>query len=248
MKRRTFLSATFSTMASLSFAQEPTPQFFFEILEPSFEQEYSTKKIQLTIDDGPLNYMEEIIEGLGENKATFYLVGNKLQIPNRFDLAKHALEQGHLIGNHSFHHPAFSKISFERMKTEITKTDNLIERIHKETGIPRTHKLFRFPYGDPGDNTFNNTKPRNQKRKDIENFLTTQGYETQFWDTDTNDWRHYSKSKRLSRTTILKNCAKANNEDIVLCHDKPITANHIIPFYVNSQEYELTLPQPNVPI
>ena len=228
MKRRTFLSI----LPSLVLSQNSFPDL--KIVEPPLDIQ---KRIQLTIDDGPLNYMERIMENLEDNKVTFYLVGNKLKDKNRFKQAVHALQQGHLIGNHSYSHPQFSRLSTENARSQILRTDELIEQLHKESEIPRTHKLFRFPYGDNGNNS--NKSP-------IRNFLIDQGYKTQFWDTDTNDWRHYSETKRLSRSSILRNCAKAKDGHIVLCHDKPITANHIIPFYVNSKEYKLILPQPNL--
>ena len=213
MSRRQFLTSTISAFACLS---------------TSIAQEPEKKKIYLTIDDGPRNYMEEILEVLGENKAVFYIVGEQIKTKKGFELACKALTQGHILGNHSYSHPQFSKISLEKAKNEILKTDILINEAHMITEIPRTHKLFRFPYGT-----------RNKK---AEEFLKEQEFNTQFWDCDTSDWRYYSKVSPRSLDSIMKNCRQAKDSDIVLCHDKPITAKYVVPFYVNSPEYELVLP------
>ena len=53
---------------------------------------------------------------------------------------------------------------------------------------------------------------------------------------------HYRKVNRLKEEYILQNCRQARNGDIVLTHDNQITADKIVPFYVNSSEYRLIIP------
>ena len=52
-------------------------------------------------------------------------------------------EGGNEIGNHSYIHPSFTKISHERMADEIKKTEDIV---YAATG--NKIKLFRFPSGD----------------------------------------------------------------------------------------------------
>jgi len=62
-----------------------------------------------------------------------------------------AIHKGYTIANHSYTHPHFSKISIEKAKDEISKTDELINEIYALANVERKHKWFRFPYGDKGD-------------------------------------------------------------------------------------------------
>jgi peptidoglycan/xylan/chitin deacetylase (PgdA/CDA1 family) len=195
-----------------------------------FPVEKKTEVI-LTIDDGPRKTMKNTLEELGENNknpAIFYVIGENLKNNYAKELAKNALTKGHLLGNHSYTHPNFSKISFETARKEIEKTEELIEEIHQEVEIPREIKLFRFPYGS-----------ENQK---IKEYLKEKEYLIQGWDVDSNDWKYYSKEKKCDLENIMDNCKKAKNKDIVLLHELPLTSNYIIPFFANSEKYQLVLP------
>lgn len=189
------------------------------------------KEIILTIDDGPRKTMDILLEDLGsnqENPAVFYVVGEKLRSTFARELAKKALINGHILGNHSYSHPMFSNINFDTAKGEIERTEELIEGIHQEVKIPKTKKLFRFPYGD--------------ETEKIREYLKEQGYTLQRWDTDSKDWGYYSKKNPISLTSIILNCKNAKEKDIVLLHDIPITAKYLISFFIHSGEYKLILP------
>ena len=62
----------------------------------------------------------------------------------------YALERGFWIANHSYTHPYFSQLSLQEATEEILKTEQFIDRAHHLAGVPRSHKLFRFPFGDKG--------------------------------------------------------------------------------------------------
>ena len=61
-----------------------------------------------------------------------------------------AIKRGYVIGNHSWSHPSFSKLTFEQCTAEIEMTDEQIEDAYRAAGVKRRHKYFRFPYGDKG--------------------------------------------------------------------------------------------------
>jgi peptidoglycan/xylan/chitin deacetylase (PgdA/CDA1 family) len=189
------------------------------------------RNICLTIDDGPLNYMDKILNLLGEeekNPVIFYMVGRNLESKNGKILAKLAVMNGHIIGNHSYSHPFFQEISFFTQKQEIEKTDKIISEIYNDLSIPRSVKLFRFPYGG--------------KTSYAEEHLKSLGYKpSQFWNVDSQDWMFYSSKYRKSLDTIIANCKKAKEGDIVLVHEKEITLKTLIPFYLNSGNYNLKL-------
>jgi len=138
------------------------------------------KRVYLTIDDCPRKNMADIIKILGENKATFFCVGE--YIKQRTQVVFEAIENGHQIGNHSYTHPSFSKLNLDKAKEEIDKTGSLIDSIYREVGV-KNPRLFRFPYGDEG----------NQRTRELLNeFLFSEGYKSFRWDLDVEDYRFYS--------------------------------------------------------
>ena len=219
-KGAVFLSSILISKKVLSEEQLNKSLIELEPLDPR-------KNIYLTIDDGPRKNMPKILENLGNNKAIFYLIGCQIKSQSGFDMACRALEKGHVLGNHSYTHPVFSGISLEKAKDEILRTEELIEKAYSNLGVNKFRKFFRFPYG--------------AKKTSVAEFLKESGYETQYWDIDSEDWKHYSKSHK-SQERILRDCMKAKEGDIVLTHDLSITAELIIPSYVNSLEYKLIIP------
>lgn len=107
-------------------------------------------KAYLTIDDGPTvhtgRYLE-FLKGKGITPVMFFLGKH---IENCREQGINAIKQGAVIGNHSYSHPHFSDLSFEECILEIEQDEVLLEGLYQEAGVERTHKLFRFPYGDKG--------------------------------------------------------------------------------------------------
>ena len=87
-------------------------------------------KIAITFDDGPSSQCTgRLLDGLKERnvKATFFLIGeNAKENP---ELVKRLDEEGHLIGNHTYHHVEITKVSDEEAKKEILDTNKVITSI-----------------------------------------------------------------------------------------------------------------------
>ncbi|HEY2030260.1 MAG TPA: glycosyltransferase [Myxococcales bacterium] len=99
-------------------------------------------KVLFTFDDGPdPRWTPKILDVLGSKgvKGVFLVIGQNAQ--NRPDLVRRELDEGHMIGNHSFTHPDLSRVSPLRMELEINVNERLLEWI---TG--KQPKLFRPPY------------------------------------------------------------------------------------------------------
>jgi peptidoglycan-N-acetylglucosamine deacetylase len=116
--------------------------------QPSPAATYSSAHVEgpyiaMTFDDGPSpETTPRLLDLLKQRniKATFFLIGqNAAENP---DLVRRILAEGHEIGNHSWTHPQFSKLSDDRVNDEITKTQDTIK---SETGFTPT--LLRPPYG-----------------------------------------------------------------------------------------------------
>lgn len=97
----------------------------------------------LTFDDGPNPvYTPMLLEGLKERgiRATFFLMGENIE--GNEELVVQMKEDGHLIGNHTYHHVELDKLSKEDAKKEIITTN---EKIYQTTGTYPSY--IRPPYG-----------------------------------------------------------------------------------------------------
>jgi peptidoglycan/xylan/chitin deacetylase (PgdA/CDA1 family) len=100
--------------------------------------------VALTFDDGPDPVNTPLVlDMLSRNKvkATFFLIGKKLE--GNETLVKRIIDEGHVIGNHSYSHSHTwdFQLAF-MMRKDIRKTE---AQLFKLTGY-RT-RLFRPPYG-----------------------------------------------------------------------------------------------------
>ncbi len=103
-----------------------------------------TKKIALTFDDGPHPiYTPELLEGLRERDvvATFFVTGaNATLYP---ELIAEMQDDGHLIGNHTYHHVQLSVVGEDIFLQELEETNRVLEGILQEEVV-----FVRPPYGD----------------------------------------------------------------------------------------------------
>ena len=81
-------------------------------LDAAFLGDPQEKVIYLTFDAGYENgNTEKILDALKSHnaKGAFFLVGNFVR--DHGDLVRRMAEEGHIVGNHTMHHPDMSKIS-----------------------------------------------------------------------------------------------------------------------------------------
>lgn len=98
----------------------------------------------LTFDDGPdAALTPQVLDALARHNAhaTFFVLGN--HVAGNEQILKRIHNEGHEIGNHSWGHPWFTKLSAEQVESEIANTQTAIMR----AGVPAPD-LFRPPYGD----------------------------------------------------------------------------------------------------
>ncbi len=107
-------------------------------------------KACLTIDDGPTQLTPAFVDYLNAKGITPVLYFYGRQIERHFDEGVYALQQGAIVGNHSYSHPHFSELSAEACIREIDMQEELLKELFDAAGVKREHKLFRFPFGDKG--------------------------------------------------------------------------------------------------
>ena len=85
------------------------------------------------------------------------------------ELVKRMIDEGHIVGNHSYTHPSFPKCSAEQVKEEITKLHSYVrENFNYEM------TFFRFPMGEFSETTL----------KQVQDL----GYTSVFWSFAHKDW------------------------------------------------------------
>ncbi len=159
--------------------------------------------VALTFDDGPhfalTPRLLDILKAKGIH-ATFFVVGqNAKEYPG---ILKRAIAEGHEIGNHSWSHPNFAKMTDEAVRSELTRTSDAIE-----AAIGKRPTLMRPPYG-----SF--TKAQGKW------FHDDMGFTVVLWDVDPDDWRDPGPAVVEDRVLNgWKDSTGVRHGSIVLSHD-----------------------------
>lgn len=115
--------------------------------QAAYADETDEKVIYLTFDAGYENgNLPAILDSLKKHQAvgTFFVVGNFLETSP--ELTRRMSEEGHIVGNHTYHHPDMSKISTkESFEKELKDVETLFRSI---TGSEMAHY-----YRPPQENT-----------------------------------------------------------------------------------------------
>ena len=158
--------------------------------QAAYADETDEKVIYLTFDAGYENgNLPAILDALKNHQAvgTFFVVGNFLETSP--ELTKRMVAEGHIVGNHTYHHPDMSKISTkEAFEKELNDVETLFQSI---TGSEMAH-YYRPPQGKYSTSNL-------EMAKEL-------GYKTFFWSLAYVDWiqdeqptKEQAFSKLLSR-------------------------------------------------
>lgn len=179
-------------------------------LQTYFLGDTSEKRLYLTFDAGYENgNTPAILEALKKHnvKATFFVVGHYLETAP--ELVKQMTEEGHTVGNHTYHHYDMSKISEpEQFREEMETVEEKYEEI---TGQKMT-KFYRPPQGKYSQENLKQAKEL--------------GYHTFFWSLAYVDWKQDAQpsheeafSKLMSRVhpgaVVLLHSTSSTNAEIL---------------------------------
>ncbi len=158
------------------------------------------KTIYLTFDCGFENgNTAAILDALKKHdaKACFFVVGNYLETAP--DLVQRMVEEGHLVGNHTYHHPDMSKIGdMASFQQEIGAVE---EKFRQITGQDMP-KYYRPPQGK-----FNESNLKMAQEL---------GYQTIFWSLAYVDW--YTDKQPTHEEAYQKLLPRIHPGAIVLLH------------------------------
>lgn len=104
----------------------------------------------LTIDDGPSRITPKFMDYLCSRGIVPVMNFIGEAIPQNTNEALYAIRKGAIIGNHGYSHEHFSEMTLDECRSDIRKTEELIDEIYERANVKRAHRVFRFPYGDKG--------------------------------------------------------------------------------------------------
>ncbi|WP_195986276.1 delta-lactam-biosynthetic de-N-acetylase [Clostridium sp. D33t1_170424_F3] len=219
-------SASANTNWGLSFQEEgKTPvgnasADFLKQYNAYYAGDPSEKVLYLTFDAGYENgYTPAILDALKKHnvKATFFVVGNYIETSP--DLIKRMVAEGHIVGNHTYHHPDMSKISdMESFKKEI----NDLEQLYKETTGQEMQKFYRPPQGKYSESNLKQAQEL--------------GYKTIFWSLAYVDW--YVDKQPTKEEAYSKLLPRIHPGAIVLLHSTSKTNAEILDELLGKWEAE----------
>lgn len=158
------------------------------------------KVIYLTFDAGYENgCTEKILDALKAHNApaAFFLVGNYME--KNADLVRRMVEEGHIVGNHTMHHPDMSKLStIDAFSKELTD----LETLFKEITGKELPKYYRPPQGIY-------SKDNLLMAKEL-------GYQTVFWSLAYMDWNN--DKQPTAEEAYAKLLPRIHDGAVVLLH------------------------------
>ncbi|MEY8744676.1 delta-lactam-biosynthetic de-N-acetylase [Bacillales bacterium AN1005] len=145
------------------------------------------KELYLTFDNGYENgFTPAILDVLRDKKvpAAFFVTGHYLK--DQPELVKRMAAEGHVVGNHSWSHPDMTRISNDKIRTELDQVKTEINRL---TG--QQVSFLRPPRG-----IFNNRTLAESH---------AQGYVNVFWSVAYKDWdTNVQRGADYARQQVLK--------------------------------------------
>lgn len=156
------------------------------------------KKICLTFDEGYENgYTPKILDTLKEKKVkAIFFVTYDFASQNP-DLVKRMIDEGHIVGNHSYRHYSMDEVSDDVAKEEVTYLHKYIK-----DKFNYTMSYFRFPKGEFSERSLQIVKDLN--------------YKSVFWSFAYADWDPDNQTEENQAFTHI--CESTHPGAILLLH------------------------------
>lgn len=173
--------------------------------------EMTDKKVMyLTFDAGYENgYTEKILDVLKEHEvpAAFFLVGNYIE--TNPELVNRMVNEGHVVGNHTYTHPDMSEIATEEAFCEELEK---LEKSYEDATGKKMKKYYRPPQGKYSEA---NLKMAHEL-----------GYKTVFWSLAYVDW--YESDQPTREEAFDKLIPRIHPGAVVLLHSTSKTNAEIL--------------------
>jgi peptidoglycan/xylan/chitin deacetylase (PgdA/CDA1 family) len=154
------------------------------------------RKLALTFDDGPNDeHTPALLEVLARHqvRATFFMIGRF--VAQRPDIARAVAEAGHVVGNHTFHHPLLTLCSQTQVRQEIEECERALR-----DAVGEHARLFRPPFGG--------------RRPGVLQAVRAAGLEPVMWSVSGWDWK--ARSAEEIEANVRR---QVRGGDVILLHD-----------------------------
>ena len=212
-----FMNSAISTGAwGLHFREEGAPPVAsagadqLKTYDGAYIGDPSEKVIYLTFDAGYENgCTEKILDTLKNHNVTaaFFLTGHYVE--KNPDLVRQMAEEGHIVGNHTMHHPDMTKLTD---RDAFHKELSDLEAVYKEVTGAEMPKYYRPPQGI-------------YSRENLE-LAKELGYKTVFWSLAYADWNNDAQPTR--EQAFEKLLPRIHNGAVVLLHSTSKTNAQIL--------------------
>jgi peptidoglycan-N-acetylglucosamine deacetylase len=155
-----------------------------------------TEPVYLTFDDGPdRNWTPQILDLLAETdmQATFFVIASRAQLEP--DLIRRIVDEGHLIGNHSYSHRHPWFMTARTARAEVRDGATALGDM-----LGYAPRLFRPPHG--------------RQRRCMNDEARLQGEHVVLWNVSAIDWGMFGTAPRIGRRL-----RQVSANDVVLMHD-----------------------------
>ena len=178
--------------------------------DAAFVGDTSEQVLYLTFDAGYENgCTEQILDTLQAHQvpAAFFLVGNYLE--QNPELVQRMVQDGHTVGNHTYHHYDMSKISDEdTFRQELESLESLFYEV---TGTELPH-YYRPPQGCYSEQNLS--------------MAQQMGYQTVFWSLAYVDW--YQDQQPTREQAMAKLIPRTHPGAVILLHSTSTTNAEIL--------------------
>lgn len=159
------------------------------------------REIALTFDaGGEAAGLKELLDLLSRERipATFFVTGRWTQ--EHPVAAQMLARSGHRIGNHSWAHPEYTRLTDEALLKDLAQAEELLRQVYAQPVRP----LFRAPFGDRDDRVLQ--------------LLCQKGYRSIYWTVDTLDSMEPRKTAEFIAGRVLSKTDAQLAGAIVLSH------------------------------
>ena len=157
------------------------------------------KRMYLTFDCGYeyKNLTADILDTLKEKqvKAAFFLTGD--YVKKNEALVQRMIDEGHIVGNHSWGHKSFPTISREKMAKEIWQLEE-----YMKNKFNYSSPYFRFPSGEHSECALE--------------LVSSMGYKSIFWSAAYADWDTAKQPTKENAVNTVT--SRYHNGAVILLH------------------------------
>lgn len=196
-----------------------TNKFDFKTYDAYYVGDTSRSVLYLTFDEGyEKGYTSSILDTLKANNVPAIFFVTYPYLDRNPDLIKRMVDEGHIVANHSNHHPSMPKYTEDENKFNRELFD--VEEKYKEITGKEMIKLFRPPMGHYSQKSLAMTK--------------NLGYKTIFWSFAYSDYNVDKQPSHESAKKIIFD--NLHNGSIMLLHAVSKTNTEILDEFIKEAQ------------